>query len=176
MRILAISGSTRRESLNTRLAHLVGTVRDADEVTVVADLHRLPYYDGDVEAAGTPAPVAELRAAVAAADAVVFVSPEYNGATPGVLANAVDWLSRPYGESTLRGKPTLVLSASVTPYGGSRAATRLREVLTEIGAVVSPEHLAVAAAHERLTTDTALTTDLSTTLRAALATPDLTPA
>ncbi len=150
MNILAISGSTRQGSLNTRLALLVAELRPADVVTVVSDLDRLPFYDADQEAAGTPQALAELRATVTAADVVVVVTPEYNGTVPGLLGNAVDWLSRPPRQSVLRGKPVLVLSASPTPYGGTWAAEHLRKVLTRIGATVLPAGLSVAAAHRRL--------------------------
>lgn len=150
MNILVVSGSSRRRSLNTRLARLVAEVRPADVVTVVTDLDRVPFYDGDLEAAGTPTAVADLRTAVAAADLVVVVTPEYNGTVPGLLGNTVDWLSRPPRQSVLLGKPVLVLSASPTMYGGTRAAEHLRGVLDRIGASVVPGGLSVAAAHQRL--------------------------
>lgn len=150
MRLLVISGSTRQGSFNTRLARLVEEVRPDDTVTVVADLAALPFYDADVEATGVPPAVSALRAAVAGADVVVLVTPEYNGTVPGVLANAVDWLSRPHRESVLRGKPVLVLSASPTRFGAARAAEHLRTVLGRIGAQVLPAGLSVALAHQRL--------------------------
>lgn len=150
LRILVISGSSRQGSLNTRLAHLVSQLRPADTVSVVSDLTGLPFYDGDLEAAGIPAPVSDLRNAVERADLVVFVTPEYNSTIPGLLANAVDWLSRPRGKSVMLGKPVLVLSASPTPYGASWAAEHLRKVLTHVGAEVSPAGLSVGSAHERL--------------------------
>lgn len=150
MNILAISGSSRRNSLNTRLARLVAELRPTDTVAVVSDLSRLPFYDADLEVEGTPLAVAGLRAAVSAADLVVIVTPEYNGTVPGLLANTVDWLSRPADQSVLRGKPVLVMSASPTPYGGTRAAEHLRTVLARIGAAVLPTGLSVAAAHQRL--------------------------
>jgi chromate reductase len=150
MKILVISGSTRRGSLNTRLARLIAELRPADEVTVVDDLARIPFYDGDLEAVGTPEAVSYLRNAVTAADVVVVVTPEYNGTVPGVLVNAVDWLSRPHDRLVLQDKPTLVLSASPTPYGAVRAAEHLRAVLARIGAAVVPAGLSVAVAHQRL--------------------------
>ena len=149
-RVLVLSGSTRRDSVNTRLARLVARALPAATVSVVADLDRLPFYDGDVEAQGVPAPVAALREAVAAHDLVVVVTPEYNGAVPGLLGNTVDWLSRPHGESVLRGVPVVVLSASPTPYGGARAAEQLRALLGRLGAEVSPAGLSVGRAHQRL--------------------------
>ena len=151
--ILAISGSSRRDSFNTRLAHLIGSLRPIDTVTVRNDLARLPFYDADLEALGDPAAVTDLRQAVAAADLLVMVTPEYNGIVPGLLGNAVDWLSRPARQSVLRDKPVLVLSASPTPYGGVRAAEHLRGVLNRIGAAVLPTGLAVGHAHQRLLGD-----------------------
>jgi len=150
MDLLVLSGSTRRGSFNTRLAHLVRELRPQDRVTVVSDLAVLPFYDADVEAVEIPPAVAGLRGAVAAADAVVVVTPEYNGTVPGVLGNAVDWLSRPRGHSVLEGKPVLVLSASPSRFGAARAAEHLRAVLRRIGAEVLPVELSVAAAHQRL--------------------------
>jgi NAD(P)H-dependent FMN reductase len=150
MDLLVISGSTRPGSVNTRLARLVRDLRPQDRVTVVSDLAALPFYDADVEALGVPRAVATLRQAVAEADAVVVVTPEYNGTVPGVLANALDWLSRPHGRSALQDKPVLVLSASPTRYGGVRAAEHLRTVLQRIGAAVATQGMSVPAAHRRL--------------------------
>jgi len=149
-RLLVISGSSRAGSLNTRLAHLVVRLRPADKVHVVSDLSGLPFYDADLEADGVPRPVAELRTAVQAVDLLVLVTPEYNGTVPGLLANAVDWLSRPQRGSVLHRKPVLVLSASPSPSGGARAAGQLRAVLTRIGADVLAAGLSVPAAHARL--------------------------
>ncbi len=149
MTLLIVSGSARRSSLNTRLARLLAATHPDGEVRVEHDLRRLPFYDGDLEAAGVPAAVEELRAAVADADAVVIVTPEYNGTVPGLLGNAIDWLSRPAGRSVLRDKPVVVCSASPTRFGGVRAAEHLRTVLARVGARVATGP-AVAAAHERL--------------------------
>lgn len=155
MKILVISGSARRQSLNTRLAEVVAAARPADSVTVTIDLDQIPFYNGDVEAIGTPAAVVELREAVNEADAVVFVTPEYNGTVPGMLSNAVDWLSRPAAESVLQGKLVVVLSASPSRYGGIRAAEHLRTVLGYIGADVAPVGISVPRAHQRLVKGTA---------------------
>jgi chromate reductase len=152
MNLLAISGSTRLGSRNTGLAYLVGELRLGHQLAVVTDLDRLPFYDADVEALGTPPVVAELRSTVAAADAdpVAIVTPDYNGTVPGVLGNAVDWLSRPRGQSVLPDKPVLVLSASPSRLGGVRAADHLRTVLSRIGAKVTPSGSSVPMAHESL--------------------------
>jgi chromate reductase len=171
MKILVISGSARRGSLNTRLAQVAAAARPADTVTLMNDLDRVPFYNGDVEAAGAPAPVLELRQAVADADVLVIVTPEYNGTVPGMLGNAMDWLSRPPGESVLEGKPVVVLSASPSRYGGVRAAEHLRTVLGYIGAEVAPIGVSVPRAHQRLVddaTDPELTTEVARVLAKAL--------
>lgn len=151
MNVLVISGSTRRDSLNTRLARLVKDLCPAGTATVINDLNALPFYDGDIEASGTPPSVAALRQHVADADFVVIVTPEYNGSVPGVLGNAIDWLSRPHGHAVLDAKPVLVLSASPSGYGGMRAAQHLRTVLANAGAAVASTGMSVAGAHQRLT-------------------------
>jgi chromate reductase len=171
MKVLVISGSSRRESLNTRLARLAAATLSQDTVTVMNSLDRVPYYNGDVEAAGLPAPVVELRQAVADADAVVIVTPEYNGTVPGLLGNAVDWLSRPPDNSVLRGKRVVVLSASPSRYGGIRAASHLRTVLGHIRADVAPQGLSVARAPQRLgnpSADPDLVAELAEVLQQAL--------
>lgn len=147
MKLLVVSGSTRQGSLNTRLARLVATLRPSDDVEVVSNLADLPFYDADAEAIGWPAAVAELREAAAGAEAVVIVTPEYNGTVPGVLSNALDWLSRPAGDSVLRDKVVQVHSASPGRNGGASAATQLRGVLARIGAVVLEGGLSVSSAH-----------------------------
>ncbi len=165
MRILVLSGSTRRDSLNTALGRLVVDVRAADEVRLVTRLDAVPFYDGDLEARATPPPVAELRNAVAEADVLVLVTPEYNGGVPGVLKNAVDWLSRPHRESALAGKPALVLSASPSRFGGLRAAEHLRAVLGYAGAAPIPDGLSLARAHERFAYDGSADEQLHAELR-----------
>ena len=149
-RILILVGSSRQESLNRRLAALVPGLRPSDQVETVDDLRSMPFYDGDVEAEGVPPVVHALRERVAAADLLVLVTPEYNGSVPGLLGNALDWLSRPPRRSVLNGKPVVVLSASPRPYGGIRAAQHLREVLSHIGALAGLEGLSVGVALERL--------------------------
>jgi chromate reductase len=170
MKILVITGSSRRGSLNTQLAKVVAAVRRQDRVTLGNDLDRVPFYNQDVEAAGVPAAVRELREAVAEADALVMVTPEYNGSVPGMLGNAVDWLSRPPGGSVLRGKPVVVLSASPSRYGGIRAAEHLRTVLGDIGADVAPAGLSLPRAHHRFAdgVDPELASELARVLAHAL--------
>jgi len=151
MTVLALSGSTRRGSLNTALASAAARAAErlGHDALVVADLDRLPFFSSELEALGDPAPVAELRAAAARADLIVLATPEYNGTVSGVLLNAIEWLSRPPGRSVLRDRRALVLSASPGPGAGARAATHLEAVLSHIGADVAGR-LSVPKAYGRL--------------------------
>lgn len=151
MRILVLSGSTRQDSFNTRLANLLPAARPEDDVRVRADLAGLPFFNADTEAIGIPAAVQNLRKDVTDADLLVIVTPEYNGTVPGVLGNAVDWLSRPPGGCVLENKDVLVVSASPSPGGGRRAAGHLRGVLANAQASVRPDGLFIARAYEHLT-------------------------
>ncbi|RPA62293.1 NAD(P)H-dependent oxidoreductase [Gordonia oryzae] len=131
--VVALVGSLRKDSINRRLA--LAAVDNAPEgvsVTLVDGLERLPFYNEDLDSAtGSEADdidpaVARLRAQVGAADAVLLATPEYNGSTPAVLKNAIDWLSRPYGNGALKDKPVGVIGAALGRYAGtwSRADTR----------------------------------------------------
>ncbi len=130
--IVALVGSLRRESINRGLAQLAADKAPAGiTVTVVDGLGRLAFYSEDdapsIESGATlPDGVTGLREAVAAADAVLLVTPEYNGTMPAVLKNAIDWLSRPYGAGALSGKPVGVIGAALGRFAGtwSREDTR----------------------------------------------------
>ena len=106
MRVFGLAGSLRKGSYNRAL--LRAAVRLAPEelqILVFDRLREIPPYNADVEAEGDPEPVAALKAAIRAADALLVVTPEYNYGVPGVLKNAIDWASRPPGHSVLDGKP-----------------------------------------------------------------------
>ncbi len=133
MSVLVLTGSARRDSYTRRLGAALATAVPGGELA--PRLTELPYFDQDLEAA-PPAQVSALRARVAAADAVVVVTPEYNGTVPGLLGNAVDWLSRPYGAGSLRGKPVVAVAASPGEVGGARAVVSLRTLLGNTGADV----------------------------------------
>jgi chromate reductase len=110
--ILALVGSLRRDSYNRALARAAAELAPRGVSVVIHDtLASVPFYDGDVEAAGNPATVEQLRAAVAGADALLVVTPEYNGSTSGVLKNTLDWASRG-PDRILVGKPAAVMGAS----------------------------------------------------------------
>lgn len=150
MRILAISGSLRRDSYNTQLLRAAKELAaDGLDVELYEGLAAIPPYDGDVEALGTPASVVELKRRLAAADVVLIATPEYNSSIPGQLKNALDWVSRPLKEGPFRGKPTAVVGASMSPYGGIWAQAELRKVLGVLGARVIEGEVAVPNAHKR---------------------------
>ncbi len=133
MSVLILTGSARRDSYTRRLGAALAAALPGGELA--PRLTELPYFDQDLEAA-PPAEVVALRARVAAADAVVVVTPEYNGTVPGLLGNAVDWLSRPYGAGSLRGTPVVAVAASPGEVGGARAVVALRTLLGNTGAEV----------------------------------------
>jgi NAD(P)H-dependent FMN reductase len=126
--ILTLVGSLRAASINRQLAD-AATEAAPDGVNVIRyeGLDDLPFYNEDLDIADAPAPVAALRAAAADADAVLVVTPEYNGSIPGVLKNAIDWLSRPYGSSALKDKPLAVIGAALGRYGGAWAHDETRK-------------------------------------------------
>lgn len=103
LRILGIPGSLRRDSFNRALVRGAASLAPGGVDLGIFELHAIPLFDEDVEAAGVPAPVREMREAIAAADALLLATPEYQLGVPGVLKNALDWASRPRGASVLEG-------------------------------------------------------------------------
>jgi len=139
--ILVLLGSLRTGSVNRQLAELVAESLPKDtEARMFDRLGELPFYNEDLDVdeptADSFAAVAQLRHAVHTADVILVITPEYNGSIPGVLKNAVDWLSRPYGNGAVIGKPTAVIGASQGEYGGSWAHDEARKVLGIAGASV----------------------------------------
>ena len=120
--ILALSGSLRRASFNSGLVRAAVEVAPAGITVTTFDLRPLPFYDGDLEDAGPPQAVVNLKAAIAAADGVLLCSPENNASVPAVLKNAIDWASRPQG--AIQGKP--VALAGATPGGRAWRTSRCR--------------------------------------------------
>ena len=116
-------------------------------------LKAVPPYDEDDDIEPAPAAVAELRDAIAGADAVLFATPEYNHSVPGALKNALDWGSRPLRDNPLRGKPAAVVGASTGVFGAVWAQAELRKVLTAIGADVLDAALPVSMAGAAFTSE-----------------------
>jgi chromate reductase len=141
--VLAISGSLRKGSYNTALLHAFAELAPADvEVQILdpAELKALEPYDQDDDAGSPPPHAAALRAQIAAADVVLFATPEYNGTLPGQLKHVIDWGSRPRGEAAaLYGKPAAVISTSPSDYGALWAGEAARKSLGIAGARVLSE-------------------------------------
>jgi chromate reductase, NAD(P)H dehydrogenase (quinone) len=156
VRVLIFAASLRRGSLNDRLASLAATV--AEEQGGVVDRATMaefdcPSYDGDVEAEGRfPDGAHRMRDRLLAADAFVIASPEYNAAMPGVLKNAIDWVSR-IRPQPFNGRQGLLLSASPSMVGGNRGLWSLRIPLEHLGARVYPDMFSLAQAHEAFGAD-----------------------
>jgi chromate reductase, NAD(P)H dehydrogenase (quinone) len=147
MRVLGIVGSLRRGSYNHALLREAAERLPAGAELVEFDrLGEIPPYDADIEVEGTPEPVEALRRAMREADAVLVATPEYNHSIPGVLKNALDWSSRPAGQSALTGKPAAVIGASTGMFGAVWAQAETRKVLGALGGRVVERELPVAKA------------------------------
>src|SRR3954463_10010127 len=151
MKILAIAGSVRRDSWNRWLLETAaGLVPDGVELELWSHLKDVPPYDEEDAVEPAPAAVADLRDAIAGADAVLIATPEYNSSIPGVLKNALDWASRPRGNAVLDNKPVAVIGTGTGSFGGVWAQADLRRILGTARARVVESELAIPKAHERL--------------------------
>ena len=147
--ILAVSGSLRAESYNTKLLAEAAAVAPVGAKLVPwGDLASIPAFSEDNEN-DAGAAVHALRAAIAEAGAVLIATPEYNGSLPGQLKNALDWASRPFPDNVLRDKPVAVIGASPSPGGTARAQADARKVLTAIGAQVLDAEVLVPHAYRQ---------------------------
>jgi chromate reductase len=149
MTIVGISGSVRRESFNTALIAAAGELAPPGmTIEPFGRLREFPLYDDDLRQTVRPDPVRDLWERVAAADGLLIATPEYNFGPPGVLKNAIDWISRPPDQSPLRGKPVALMGASTGRMGTVRAQLALRQsfVFLDSHVVNKPEVLISAAA------------------------------
>ncbi len=129
IRVLGIWGSLRKGSFNEALIRTAAEIAPDGMTVEPFDIAAIPFYNQDVERDGYPEPVRELHEAIAAADAVLIATPEYQHSVPGVLKNALDWASRPPGKSPLNEKPGAAMGASPGMVGTARAQMHLREIL-----------------------------------------------
>jgi chromate reductase, NAD(P)H dehydrogenase (quinone) len=139
MKVLAISGSLRRDSLNTRLLRAAAELAPPGvevELLDPAVIRELPIYDQDDDGAIPPVAARRLRGSIRLADALLIATPEYNGTIPGGLKNAIDWASRPRGEAALAHKPAAVVGASTGLFGAVWAQAETRKSLGIAGAKV----------------------------------------
>lgn len=125
--ILGIAGSLRKASYNRAALRAAQKLAPDDAVIETFELDGIPGFNQDQEAT-PPQKVVELKAKIRAADAILLVTPEYNYSVPGVLKNAIDWASRPYGDSAWNGKPVAIMGASVGLFGSARAQYHLRQM------------------------------------------------
>jgi chromate reductase len=160
MLIAAISGSLRTTSYNTGLLRAAASILDGHSVDII-DWSNVPVFNQDNEALGDPPPVADVRSRIAAADALIIATPEYNYSFPGGLKNVLDWMSRS-AVKPLNEKPVLVIGASGGNYGTVRAQLALRQVLTHMNAfAMNRPELLVTQARTKFSDDGTLT-DLAT--------------
>jgi NAD(P)H-dependent FMN reductase len=134
-KILGISGSLRRASYNTALLRAATKLMPPETTLEVGSIRGIPLYDGDVEAQGIPATVTQLKEAIAAADGVLLVTPEYNNSVPGVFKNAIDWLSRPPADvkRVFAAKPFALIGASPGAFGTTLSQAAWLPVLRTLG-------------------------------------------
>lgn len=147
--ILGIAGSLRRESYNRAALRAAAKLVPQGAKLDIFELDGIPGFNQDDEK-NPPAKIVELKKRIRAADALLFVTAEYNYSIPGVLKNAIDWASRPYGDNAWSGKPAAIMGASVGTIGTARAQYHLRQVFVflNILAINQPEVM-IANAAER---------------------------
>jgi len=147
--ILGIAGSLRKQSYNKSALRMAQQLCPEGAKLEVFDLAGIPPFNQDDERSA-PQRVVEFKQRIRGADAILISTPEYNYGLPGVLKNAIDWASRPYGDNAWDGKPVAIMSAAMSVAGGIRAQYQLRQsfVFLNMDAVVQPE-VAIASAHQR---------------------------
>jgi chromate reductase len=150
VRVLGFAGSLRKASYNGAVLRAALELAPADMALETFDLHGIPLYDGDVEAQGLPESVRAFRERIAAADALLIVTPEYNYSMSGVLKNAIDWASRP-PDQPFRGKPVAIAGASIGGFGTARAQYHLRQTCVYLDMLpLNKPELFVSAAHQKV--------------------------
>ncbi len=125
--ILGFAGSLRKNSYNKALLHAAVELVPRDAKLEIFDIEGISPFNQDLETK-MPEKVQKFKASIKAADAILIATPEYNYSIPGVLKNAIDWASRPYGDNSFEGKPVTVMSASTGTLGGARAQYHLRQI------------------------------------------------
>ena len=152
VRLVGIAGSLRAHSYNRALLRAAQELSPPDLVIEIQDLAELPLFNEDLEtpASGAPAAVEALRSAVRGADGLLLVTPEYNHGMPGVMKNAVDWLSQPRHGNPLEWKPVALMGASTGIAGSARGQSQLRQALVLTSTMVMPQpEILVGRAHEK---------------------------
>jgi chromate reductase len=157
MKVLAIHGSLRKDSFSSKLARAaVDLAPEGVEIELYDGLDSIPGFNQDLEPDGIPAGVEDLREKLEASDAVLIVTPEYNASAPGALKNAIDWASRPHGDSALAGLPAAIISASPMPFGALWAGQQIRKAFTITGSPTVEREVAIGKIDEKLAEDGSL--------------------
>ena len=161
IQILGIAGSLRKGSYNRAALRAAQQLAPDTAQIDIFELHGIPVFNQDEEG-NLPPKVAALKDAVRAADAILIVTPEYNYSVPGMLKNAIDWASRPYGQSAWEGKPVAVMGAAAGPLGSARAQYHLRQtfVFLNMYPVNRPEVM-ISSAQEKFDEQGNLTNEAS---------------
>jgi Predicted flavoprotein len=164
IRILGIAGSLRRDSYNKFALRAATQLVPEGASIEIFDLDGIPGFNQDEEQ-NPPAKIVEFKKKIREADAILFVTPEYNYSVPGVLKNAIDWASRPYGDSAWSGKPAAVMGASIGSIATARAQYHLRQmfVFLNVYAILQPEVM-IGNAHEKFDAEGNLTDETTKNL------------
>lgn len=163
LKFVTLLGSLRQASLNAVVAHCLPQLAPPGvEISPLGSIADFPHYDADIQAEGFPPAVLAMGAAIAAADGVVIVMPEYNYSVPGALKNAIDWLSR-LPENPLAGKPVAIQTASPGAIGGARAQYHLRQCMVFLNAqVLNKPEIMIGQAATRIDVEKGCISDEST--------------
>ena len=157
IKLLGISGSLRKHSYNSGVLRAIPSLLPDGMTFEVAELADVPFYNADVEQTGFPDAVKGFRARVDSADALIFAVPEYNFSLPGVLKNALEWLSRP-PNPPVNGKPCAVFGASVSPLGTARGQFHFRHVCVSLNMLaVNVPHVDITNAKTKFDAQSQLT-------------------
>ena len=150
-RLLGLSGSLRRASNSTAVLRGLQEVLAPKAALKIFPLHGMPLYNEDDDGEHAPESVRALRMGIKTSDGIIMISPEYNHGMSGVLKNALDWASRPFGRSALKNKPVLTMTASPAFTGGVRAQQQMNETLASIPArcVLRPQ-IVIGGVHEKV--------------------------
>jgi chromate reductase len=149
LNILGFAGSLRKGSYNRALLQAAAELLPKEATLEIFDLEGIPPFNQELEAR-MPEKVKEFKAKIRAADAILIATPEHNYSVPGVLKNAIDWASRPYGDNSFEGKPAAIMSASTGMLGGARAQYHLRQIFVflDMHPINKPEVIVTFAAQK----------------------------
>lgn len=151
MKFVGLSGSLRKQAYSTAILRSIGELMPVESNFDLMTIADIPLFNDDDDGDAPPPPVNDLRRAVADADGLIVISPEYNHGMSGVLKNALDWLSRPAASSCLIGKPVLTMTASPSPLGGVRAQQQLNETfIATRSALVIRRQIVIGSVAEKM--------------------------